>query len=160
MNVVDERVLSDLGRHFTAVLDDDSIDALVLTSAKKGSFGAGADVSWLPELAARPDAAEFLAGVHDLILRVVRSPQPVVAALNGAAFGGALGLVPAARARVAAPGAVAGVPEVTLDRVPGGGGTQLPGRWGATEDWGELPGSGKRRNADQARDRGLVTEVV
>ncbi|GAA3971292.1 hypothetical protein FOF52_14890 [Thermobifida alba] len=160
MNVVDERVLSDLGRHFTAVLDDDSIDALVLTSAKKGSFGAGADVSWLPELAARPDAAEFLAGVHDLMLRVVRSPKPVVAALNGAAFGGALELVLAAHAIVAVPEAVVGLPEVTLELLPGGGGTQLLGRWVATEDWVELLVSGGRLNADQARDRGLVTEVV
>src|SRR5690606_34092531 len=127
---------------------------------KKGSFGAGADVSWLPELAARPDAAEFLAGVHDLMLRVVRSPKPVVAALNGAAFGGALELVLAAHAIVAVPEAVVGLPEVTLELLPGGGGTQLLGRWVATEDWVELLVSGKRLNADQARDRGLVTEVV
>lgn len=70
MNVVDERVLSDLEQHVRAIEADEDIDAFVLTSGKPGSFGAGADVEWLPELAAREDAEDFLAGVHALMQRI------------------------------------------------------------------------------------------
>jgi len=160
MNVVDERVLADLARHVAAVLADDDVDAMVLASGKAGSFGAGADVSWLPELAARADAAAFLAEVHELMLRLVRSPKPLVSAIDGAAFGGALELALAGRAIVASSRAVLGLPEVTLGLLPGGGGTQLLVRFVGVEMAADLLTSGRRLRADDAVQARLVAEVV
>ena len=160
MNVVDERVLSDLRQQVDEVVADEGVDALVLCSGKPGSFGAGADIAWLPELAASPDADRFLADVHELMALLVRSPKPMVAALNGAAFGGALELALGARAIVAVPDLTIGLPEVTLGLLPGGGGTQLLGRFLDVELAADLLTSGRRLTADEAMDVGLITALV
>ncbi len=160
MNVVDEAVLADLRHHVTQVLADDAIDAIVLRSGKDGSFGAGADVSWLPDLAARDDAEAFLADVHDLMLQLVRAPKPMVTAIDGAAFGGALELALGGHAIVATPGATLGLPEVTLSLLPGGGGTQLLGRFVDAAVAADVLSSGRRLGADEAAALGLITEVV
>lgn len=160
MNVVDEQVLGDLAAVVDEVLADDDVDALVLTSGKDGSFGAGADVAWLPELAAREDAGDFLAWVHDLMVRLVRSPKPMVTALNGPAFGGALELALGGAAIIATPTASLGLPEVTLGLVPGGGGTQLLGRFVSIATAAELLTAGTRLDAEAAQACGLVDRVV
>lgn len=160
LNVVDEALLSELRQHVADILADPDVDAYVLTSAKPGSFGAGADVSWLPELAAREDAEEFLRGVHELMLQIVRAPKPMVTALNGSAFGGALELALASRRIVAVESAQLGLPEVTLGLLPGGGGTQLLNRFVDPATAAELLTSGRRLSASEARDLGLLHEVV
>jgi 3-hydroxyacyl-CoA dehydrogenase / enoyl-CoA hydratase / 3-hydroxybutyryl-CoA epimerase len=158
MNVVDETVLADLRDQF-AVLGDD-VDAVVLTSGKPGSFGAGADVAWLPELAARDDAADVLSMAHDLALTMARSPRPVVTAVPGPAYGGALELALGGEAIVATPDATLGLPEVTLGLIPGGGGTQLLRRWLVLDDALDVLLSGRPLQAREALDRGLVTRIA
>lgn len=160
MNVVDEHLLRDFSGRVSEVLADERIDAFVLTSAKPNSFGAGADVSWLPELAGRADAEDFLAGVHRLMVELVRAPKPMVTAINGVAFGGALELALGARAIVAASGSTLSLPEVTLGLLPGGGGTQLITRFVAVGVAAELLTSGRRVSAEEALRLGLVDAVV
>lgn len=160
MNVVDEQVLAELAEHHAAILADDDVVALVLASVKDGSFGAGADVDWLPELAARDDAEAFLTDVHDLMVRLIQSPKPLVTAVNGAAFGGALELALGGAAIVAVPDALLGLPEVSLGLLPGGGGTQLLGRWVPVAESVRMLTSGRSVAADVGRDTGLVTRLV
>ena len=160
LNVVDETLLAELRQHVADILADPGVDAYVLTSGKTGSFGAGADVSWLPELAARPDAEEFLRGVHELMLEIVRAPKPMVTALNGSAFGGALELALGSRRIVAVESAQVGLPEVTLGLLPGGGGTQLLNRFVTPATAAELLTSGRRLSAAEARDAGILHDVV
>jgi enoyl-CoA hydratase len=66
-----------------------------------------------------------------------RCPQPIVAAINGFAFGGGLELALACDIRVAAADATLGLTEIDLAIIPGGGGTQrlprLVGRGKALE---------------------------
>ncbi|MGW4340151.1 3-hydroxyacyl-CoA dehydrogenase NAD-binding domain-containing protein [Rhodococcus koreensis] len=159
MNVVDERLLKDLNAAVDAVLADEAVTAVVLASAKT-TFGAGADVSWLPELARRPDAEEFLAGVHRLMVAVTVSPKPIVAAVNGSAFGGALELALGSQALVASTDARLGLPEVGLGLLPGGGGTQLLRRFVPIDVAAELLTSGRHVDANEAKAIGLVHEVV
>ncbi len=160
MNVVDEQVLADLGDHVAAIQDDDEVDAFVLASGKGRSFGAGADVSWLPELAAREDAETFLAGVHQLMARIADGGTPMVTALHGTAFGGALELALAGHGIVATPDASVGLPEVGLQLLPGGGGTQFLLRWVTVEDALSMLTSGRSVAAVEAHDAGLVSRVV
>lgn len=160
MNVVDERVLSDLDRHVRAIQADDDIDAIVLTSEKPGSFGAGADIEWLPELAAREDAEDFLAGVHALMLRICNGRAPMVAALNGPAFGGALELALAGHAIVAVDGMSVGLPEVGLGLLPGGGGTQMLLRWVPLARALTMLTDGRPVAVERALEDGLVARVV
>jgi len=160
LNVIDERVLADLRTRFDEIAGDPSITAVVLASGKRGSFGAGADVSWLPELAGRDDAERFLASVHGLMQEIVQSPLPWVTAVDGPALGGALELALAGDGIVATPSARLGLPEITLGLIPGGGGTQLIGRWVPTGSALDLLLGGTVLTAEQALAIGLVTEIA
>lgn len=160
LNVVDEALLAELRQRVEEILADPSVDAYVLTSGKRGSFGAGADVSWLPELAVREDAEEFLRGVHELMLKIARAPKPMITALNGSAFGGALELALASYRIVAVESAQLGLPEATLGLLPGGGGTQLLNRFVDPATAAELLTSGRRLTAAEAREVGLLHDVV
>lgn len=92
------------------------VSRVVLTGAGR-TFVAGADATEF-------DAAPVASHLPDLLARIAAFPVPVIAAINGAALGGGLELALACAARVAAPGATLGLPEVTLGVVPGAGGTQ------------------------------------
>lgn len=158
MNVVDETLLDDLRRQIDAVLADEAVDAFVLASGKDGSFGAGADIGWLPELAASDDAEDFLAGVHELMARIARGTTPMVTAINGSAFGGAFELALAGHGIVAVPGAQLGLPEVSLSLLPGGGGTQMLRRFVPLDRALDMLTSGKPVAVEDAA--GLVARVV
>jgi len=160
MNTVDESVFSDLRAHVHAVAADDSIRGAILISGKPGSFGAGADVAWLPELVARSDSDGFLSSVHELMFEIADSPKPYVAAVHGVALGGALEVALSMHAIVADPTASLGLPEITLGLIPGGAGTQLIRRFVDTTAALDLLLNGRTITAARAREIGLVSSIV
>ncbi|MFG1241491.1 3-hydroxyacyl-CoA dehydrogenase NAD-binding domain-containing protein [Xanthobacter sp. V7C-4] len=125
---------------------------VVLTGAGK-TFIAGADAR---EFAAAPVEPHL----PDIIRRIEAFPVPVVAAINGAALGGGLEVALACRARIAAPGATLGLPEVTLGIVPGAGGTQRLPRLVGLEAALSLIGEGRIINAHEAEDIGLMDAIA
>jgi 3-hydroxyacyl-CoA dehydrogenase / enoyl-CoA hydratase / 3-hydroxybutyryl-CoA epimerase len=160
VNVVDEDMLASLRVRLDEVTADGDVRAVVLTSARPNGLGVGADVAWLPDLAARPDAEDFLAGVADLMLDMVACPKPIVAAVHGTALGGAFELALGAHELLLGASAVVGLPEVGLQLMPGGGGTQLVARFVTPEVAAELLTSGRRVTADEALALGLAARVV
>lgn len=69
--------------------------------------------------------------INDAICAYLESgPKPTVAAIVGSALGGGLEVAMGCNARVAAPGARLGLPELTLGVIPGFGGTQVGRRGG------------------------------
>ncbi|MFG1290866.1 FAD-dependent oxidoreductase [Xanthobacter versatilis] len=125
---------------------------VVLTGAGK-TFIAGADAR---EFAAAPVEPHL----PDIIRRIEAFPVPVVAAINGAALGGGLEVALACRARIAAPVATLGLPEVTLGIVPGAGGTQRLPRLVGLEAALSLIGEGRIINAHEAEDIGLMDAIA
>ncbi|HVV93150.1 MAG TPA: 3-hydroxyacyl-CoA dehydrogenase NAD-binding domain-containing protein [Hyphomicrobiales bacterium] len=95
----------------------------------------------------------------DLIAKVEASPKPVVAALHGIAYGGALELSLACHGRVAAPDAKLGLPEVKIGLIPGAGGTQrLPRAIGPLKAL-QVIVAGEPLAAPDALAAGLVSAV-
>ncbi len=116
-----------MAMHLEAAIADDDIKAIVITGAGR-AFIAGADIrnfgKTLPADLPKPSksAGEWMES----------SPKPIVAAINGTAFGGGLENALMCHYRVIKPGAEVGLPEVKLGILPGGGGTQrLPRLIGA-----------------------------
>lgn len=148
--------LEDFARRFVA---DASQQALIVTGSGDKSFVSGADIGELSVL--DPRGAEDLSRFGQRVYETLeQSPKPVIAAVNGYAFGGGCELALAAHIRLASENAVMGLPEVTLGIIPGYGGTQrLPRLVGAGRAL-ELMLTGRRVKADEAERIGMVNRVV
>jgi enoyl-CoA hydratase/carnithine racemase len=146
---------------------DDALDAaadagaraVVLTGAGEKAFVAGADIGHMAEMDT-PEALAYAEQGHDLCRRIERFPAPVVAAVNGYAFGGGCELALACDLRVASERAVLGQTEIDLGIVPGWGGTQRLPRLVGDEVARRMVFFGERVDATDAREHGLVGEVV
>lgn len=92
--------------------------------------------------------------------RIAGRSKPLIAAIHGYCLGGGLELALACDLRMAAPGAVFGLPETGLGLIPGGGGTQrLPRVIGLGRAL-DMILTGDRVNSDEALRMGLVTRMT
>jgi len=98
------------------VQQDPALVAAVLIGAGT-TFIAGSDIREFGQPLAEPQLPAVIAAIE-------ACAKPFVAALHGAALGGGFELALGCDARIAAPGTVVGLPEVTLGIIPGAGGTQ------------------------------------
>ena len=143
--------------------------AVIVTGAGDRAFSAGFDVSpENPQVSSlvdsvmkgvRPPVEELIRLIRTTVDRLVSLPVPVIAAVNGLAYGGGAELAVRCDLRVADPGAVFSFSEVRLGLMPDQGGTvglqRLVGRSRAIE----LILSGKKVGAAEAREIGLVNQV-
>ena len=146
------------------VAEKDSITGVVITSAKK-TFFAGGDLKGMINLG--PENAGEAFDTVEAVKRDLRALEtlgkPVVAAINGAALGGGLEIALACHHRIAADvkGLVVGLPEVTLGLLPGGGGvTRTVRMFGIQKAFMEVLSQGTRFKPAQAKEIGLVDEVL
>ena len=123
LNALDDRTIAELDAVFAGLASDDSVGAIVLTGAGEKSFVAGADIGVLSKQGVLDGKQNALAG-QALTLRIENCRKPVIAAINGFAFGGGLEMALACDLRFAAKSAKMGLPEVSLGIIPGYGGTQ------------------------------------
>lgn len=135
-----------------AVQADASLQAAILIGAGK-NFIAGSDLREFGQPLVEPQ-------LPDVIAAIEACPKPFVAALHGAALGGGFELALGCDARVAAPGTVVGLPEVTLGIIPGAGGTQRLPRIVGVPRAMAMVCSGERVPAAQALQAGLVDDLA
>ncbi|MEN9419682.1 MAG: hypothetical protein RI988_3303 [Pseudomonadota bacterium] len=87
-----------------AALDSPDVRAIVLTGAQ-GMFSAGGDVRQMAERPAPALARQRLQVLHDIVRGIVGGPKPVIAAVEGVAFGAGFSLVAACDHVIAGEGA-------------------------------------------------------
>ncbi|WP_136718148.1 enoyl-CoA hydratase/isomerase family protein [Halorientalis salina] len=133
--------------------------ALVVTGAGDDAFVAGADIEQMRDLSVEEAQAYARLG-HDVMNRIETFPAPVIAAVNGYAFGGGCELALAADLRIASERAVLGQTEIDLGIIPGWGGTQRLVRLVGDELARRLIFFGERVDAQDADQYGLVGDVV
>ena len=137
-------------------LEDSSVRAVVL-SGRGPAFCAGADLQTGKELAAAGEGAPNPFAV--LLRDLQHAPVPVIAAVNGPAFGGGLGLVAAADIVLAAKEAVFSFSEVRLGLIPAMISVVVLPKIGPHQAR-RLFLTGRRFSASEAVDVGLVHRVV
>ncbi|MDH3642118.1 MAG: 3-hydroxyacyl-CoA dehydrogenase NAD-binding domain-containing protein [Gammaproteobacteria bacterium] len=152
VNPLSSGVRQGLSDGITQALGDDAVQAIVLTGAGR-AFIAGADISEFGGKAEGPS-------LHDCLNTMDASSKPIVAAINGTAFGGGLEVALCCHYRVIAPAAPVGLPEVKLGLLPGAGGTQRLPRLIGAEKALDFILSGDPIPGPQARELGIADEVV
>ena len=152
VNALKHEVRAGLTAALAQACDDDAVRAVVIACAGR-TFFAGADIT---EFGKPPQAPSL----HDVIAAIEAMPKPVVAALHGTALGGGFELALACHFRVAVPGARLGLPEVKLGLLPGAGGTQRLPRLVGPEKALQMIVTGEPIGAAEAREDGIIDEIV
>ncbi len=159
LNAIDPPMLRHLEAALAELERDREVRVVLLTGAGERAFCVGADVNAWAALDPLGMWRNWIPEGHRVFDRFARLRQPVIAVLNGLAFGGGLELALAADLRLAVEGAELTMPEVKLGTVPGWGGTsRLPALIGASRAK-QLILTGARVDAATAERWGLVNEV-
>jgi 3-hydroxyacyl-CoA dehydrogenase/enoyl-CoA hydratase/3-hydroxybutyryl-CoA epimerase len=161
-NIFDAAALQDLRGHLDFIEKETSLTGVIVTSAKKSIFIAGADLQTLLRQAQIGEMRAFIAEGQRVFNRLAALKIPTVAAIHGACAGGGYEVTLVCDYRVAsdAPATRIGLPETTLGLVPAwGGATRLP-RLIGPEKAAEVILKGKLYSAKEALQLGLVDEVV
>ena len=155
-NALNARVRELLAHHFTELGSSEDIRAIVLTGNDE-AFAAGADIS---QMADAGSVEMMLRNTHLLWGAISRCPKPVIAAVNGYAFGGGCELAMHADIIIAGESAKLGQPEVRVGIMPGAGGTQRLTRAVGKFKAMKMILTGEPVTAAEAEAMGLVSEVV
>jgi methylglutaconyl-CoA hydratase len=159
-NAFDDAIIAELRQAFDEIAARQQVRAVVLAATGK-SFSAGADLAWMQRMAGYDYAhnlndARALAGMLQALYDL---PQPTIARIQGAAFGGAVGLVSCCDMAVASERASFSLSEVKIGLVPA---TISPyvARAIGERACKRYFTTGERFDAGEARRLGLVSEVA
>src|SRR6476620_2084641 len=161
-NIFDAATMENLREHVDAIEKDGSIKGLIVTSAKKSIFIAGADLKTLLRQAQTGEMRAFIAEGQKVFNRIAALKVPSVAAIHGACAGGGYEVTLACDYRIASddPATRIGLPETTLGLIPAWGGcTRLPRLIGA-EKAAEVILKGKLYSAQESLKLGLVDGIA
>lgn len=159
LNALNQDVLGQLYETMKKLDADQSVKAVILTGSGDKAFVAGADIAAMQKLT--PAEARHFAEFGQQTMNQVAGMRPfVIAAVNGYALGGGCELAMACDLRVASKKARFGIPEVTLGVIPGFGGTQRLPRLIGLGRAKEMLATGRQVKAEEAKNIGLVNEVV
>jgi len=161
-NIFDAATLEELNEHLDAVEKDTSLRGLIIASAKKSIFVAGADLKTLLQGAKSGAMRGFIERGQQVFNRLADLKIPTVAAIHGASAGGGYEVALACDYRVVSDDAATriGLPETSLGLLPAWGGcTRLP-RLIGPEKASEVILKGKLYSAQEALKVGLVDGVA
>jgi len=159
LNALNKTVFGELYELFTEIENDPGVRVVILTGAGDRAFAAGVDIKEMKD--------ENSAGIREFVTtarragdRIYHLPKPVIAAVNGFAFGGGHELALACDLRIACETAKFGQQEINLGIIPGGGAiprlTQMAGQAKAKE----ICYTGEVFDAATALALGIVNKVV
>jgi len=161
-NIFDDATLDELNEHLDFIENDAALRGLIIASAKKSIFIAGADLKTLLQQAQSGEMRAFIAKGQKIFNRLADLKIPTVAAIHGASAGGGYEVTLACDYRIATddPTTRIGLPETTLGLIPAWGGcTRLPRLIGAQRA-AEVILKGKLYSAQEASKLGLIDEIA
>lgn len=158
-NAFDPDLMYAIRAAFERLTTDDDVRAVVLTGAGK-AFSAGADLNWMSSMKdhSYDENVEDSRQLDALFREINGFPVPVIARVNGAALGGAMGLIACADIAVASRDAVFGFSETKLGIAPAVISTYVQPKIGTTNARRYFL-TGERFDADRAFHIGLIHEV-
>ena len=159
-NAFDNLIIQQLITQLKVLAELADLRALIITGTG-ASFSAGADLAWMQRVA-HYDSAENLADANQLaqLMELLNSfPKPTLALVNGAAFGGAVGLIACCDSVIAQHNANFCLSEVRIGLIPAVISPFVVNKIGVSLSR-HLMTSAAMFSADQAMSYGLVHQVV
>jgi enoyl-CoA hydratase/3-hydroxyacyl-CoA dehydrogenase len=159
LNTINEELTLQLQQTLAKVELDKEIRVLIITGSGDKAFSGGADLSVFMS-GVTPQYAQYIAQKgHEILAMIDRLSQPVIAAINGYAYGGGCEIALACDFRLSTKRAKIGLTEVNLGLIPAWGGTQRMPRIIGLAKAREAIMFGKQYTADEALEIGLVDYV-
>jgi enoyl-CoA hydratase/carnithine racemase len=124
LNLLNQDVRQELGSSFARLADDDTVRVVVFASGP-ANFCAGADMTEFPLRFDPLVADEHWRRAYRMTMNLLTLPKPVIAAIEGACFGGGLELALCGDRRLCAHDSKLGLPEIKRGVYPGAGGLLL-----------------------------------
>jgi len=156
LNAVTPQMTDAVRAYADRINADSEVRAVVLTGAGEKAFCAGSDIS---ELDAYDTAWEFR-GRPDYCDAVRAIRKPVIAAVNGYAYGGGLELAMSADIRLASRSAMFAAPEIKLGWIGGGGVSAFLALSAGPSNAALMLYTGDPVDAATALSWGLVSQVL
>ncbi|MDR6759646.1 methylglutaconyl-CoA hydratase [Mycoplana sp. BE70] len=159
-NALSGQMIADLTRAAALLGADRQVRVVVVTGAG-ASFCAGGDLKWMKDqVDATREQRTAEARKLALMLKALRElPKPLIARVNGQAYGGGVGLISVCDAAIAAAGARFGLTETRLGLIPATISPYVIDRIGSAAALRYFT-SARIFAADEARSVGLVSAVV
>lgn len=158
LNALNGKLWREISQNLNRAEMDSEIRAVIVTGSGK-AFSAGDDIKEVAALDSKEIRTFFLQSAMPAIKRIVEFPKPVIAAVNGLAYGGGCEIVMLCDLAVASENATFAVPEALIGAIPpiaSAIGSQLVGKLNVSL----MMLTGEPIAAEQARLIGLVNRVV
>jgi enoyl-CoA hydratase/carnithine racemase len=159
MNSFNFALLRELRERVERLQWDPVVRVVIITGAGDKAFCSGADLKERASLR-EDEVRQFIYTIRNLFTFIESMSKPVIAAVNGIALGGGTELALACDIRIASEKATMGLTETRLAIIPGAGGTQRLPRIIGRGKAKELIFTGRRVNAREALEIGLVNKVA
>lgn len=163
LNAIDYSMADALLALFDRLEADDAVRVVILTGAGGRAFSAGADIAEFSETVGQgPEAAvrDFVRRGQAMTARMEAFPKPVIAAVNGLAYGGGCEITEAVHLAIASERASFAKPEIAIGMTPTFGGTQRLPRLVGRKRALELLLTGDPFPPSRALEIGVVNQVV
>jgi enoyl-CoA hydratase/carnithine racemase len=157
-NALSGKLINDLTEALDDVTAQGDVRCIILTGAGEKAFCAGADLKERLAMT-EEDVPLAVAKIGALTAKIAAMPIPVVAVLNGVAFGGGLEIALACDIRIASNSIQVGLTETGLGIIPGAGGTQRLPRLIGEGNAKNMILRAKRITATEAYRIGLLQEI-
>lgn len=160
LNAFDQLMLDQLEEALTMMERDKETRVVILTAEGGKAFCAGADIVTWSKLEPLDMWRDWIVSGNRLFDRLAQLRQPIIAAIDGIAYGGGLELALTADIRIATPKSRFALPETSIGTVPG---------WAGIRRLVKLVGLARAKSmvltaepidAEQAQKAGLIKSIV
>lgn len=159
LNAVSDDTGLELEAALDAVENDDNVRVIIITGHGEKAFCAGHDIGTFNAMS-NLEARQSSIMNNEVMQKIHLFPKPIIAAVNGFAFGAGCEIALACDIRLASENARFGLPEVSLGIIPGQGGTQRLARLIGMGPAKYYMFTGEHLKAERAWQLGLVEGVL
>ncbi|MFW9872507.1 MAG: enoyl-CoA hydratase-related protein [Candidatus Thorarchaeota archaeon] len=162
LNAIHPYIQLELGQVINEFEDNPNLWIAILTGVGEKAFSAGADLKWAATTSPEEqrEAYEKVRSQSASIIRNFRITKPLIAAVNGLAYGGGFELVLSCDLIIAAEHATFCLPEPLVGRIPSGGGIHRLVRYLPYHLAMDILLTRKRMTAQEGVQYGFVKKVV